>query len=135
MIGQEAEEGRETICEFVEKNHNHNLVICGWYDDRRVATISNFVGKSPVSEAHRYDRQNHKDLIVPRLASVEIYNHYMGGVDKAVINLAFYRTKMCTRKWYHRIAFHLFSLAAVNSFVVYRQLGGTGSLLDFLTDI
>ena len=38
-------------------------------------------------------------------------------------------------KWYHRIAFHLFSLAGVNSFVIYRQLRDTGLLLDFLTDI
>ena len=42
---------------------------------------------------------------------------------------------MRTTKWYHRIAFHLFMLAAVNSFIIYHQLGGTGSLLDFLTDI
>lgn len=59
----------------------------------------------------------------------------MGGVDKADMLLSLYRTKMRTRKWYRRIAFHLISLAVVNSFVVYRQLGGTGSLLDFHVDI
>ena len=59
----------------------------------------------------------------------------MGGMDKADMHFALYRTKMRTTKWYHRITFHLFSLAAVNSFVIYRQLEGTGSLLDFLTDI
>ena len=49
--------------------------------------------------------------------------------------LAVYRTKMHTTKWYCRITFHLFSLAAVNSFLIYHQLGGTNSLLDSLTDI
>ena len=38
-------------------------------------------------------------------------------------------------KWYHRIAFHLFSLAGVNLFVIYRQLRDTGLLLDFLTEV
>ena len=126
-------EGRGAIFERVEKDHN--LVICGWYDNRRVLTISNFVGKEPVSEANRYDRKNRKELTLPRPASVEIYNRYMGGVDKADMFLSLYRTKMRTRKWYHRIAFHLISLAVVNAFVVYRQLGGTGALLDFHTDV
>ena len=59
----------------------------------------------------------------------------MDGMVKADMYLAVYRTKMHTTKWYHRIAFHLFSLAAVNSFLIYHQLGGTDSLLDSLTDI
>ena len=126
-------EGRGTMLEFVEKDHN--LVICGWYDNRRVLTVSNFVGKDPVSEANRYDRKNHKEVKVPRPASIGIYNQFMGGVDKADMLLSLYRTKMRTRKWYHRIAFHLILLAVVNSFVVYRQFGGTGSLLDFHVDI
>ena len=79
-------EGRGTICKFVEKDHN--LIIRGWYDNRRVLTISNFVGKNPVSEANRYDRKNRKDLKVPRPTSVEICNPYMGGVDKADMYLA-----------------------------------------------
>ena len=50
--------GRGTNEEFVEKDHD--LVICAWYDNRRVLTISNFVGKEPVSQANRYDRKNNK---------------------------------------------------------------------------
>ena len=74
-------EGRGTICEFVEKDHN--LVIYEQYDNRRALTISNFVGENPVSEASRCNRKNHEDLKVPRPASTEIHNRYMGGVDKA----------------------------------------------------
>jgi hypothetical protein len=55
---------------------------------------------------------------VPRPASVELYNKFMGGVDKADMFLSLYRTKLRTKKWYHRIAFHLLSLAVVNSFVM-----------------
>ena len=105
-------EGCGTICEFVEKDYN--------LDNRRVLTISNFVGKNPVSEANCYNRKNRKYLKVPHPASVEIYNCYMGGMNKADMYVALYRKEMRTTKWYHRIAFHLRLLAAVNSFVIYR---------------
>ena len=42
---------------------------------------------------------------------------------------------MRSSKWYHRIVVHLMSLALINSFTVYRQIGGTGSLLDFQLDV
>ena len=126
-------EGRGTMCEFVEKKAG--LVICTWYDNRRVITISNFLGKDPTSQANRFDRKNRKMIQVPRPASVDIYNRFMGGVDIADMLLSLYRSKMRSRKWYHRIVVHLVSLALVNSFTVYRQIGGTGSLLDFQLDV
>ena len=59
----------------------------------------------------------------------------MGGVDKADMLLSLYRSKMRSRKWYHNIVVHLIFLALINSFTVYRQIGGTGSLLDFQLDV
>ena len=56
----------------------------------------------------------------------------MGGVDKADMLLALYKTKCKTSKCYHRIAFHLFSLAVVNAWIVYREIGRSGALLPFL---
>jgi hypothetical protein len=109
-------------------------VICAWYDNRRVLTISNFLGKDPVSNCKRYDRKK-ETVSVPCPASVELYNKFMGGVDKADMFLSLYRTKHRSRKWYHRIAFHLISLAAVNAFVMYREIGGSGSFLDFIVDV
>lgn len=108
------------------------LVICAWYDNRRVLTISNFLGKDPVSNCKLYDRKKKEDVSVPRPACIELYNKFMGGVDKADILLSLYRTKHRSKKWYHRTAFHLISLAAVNAFVMYREIGGSGSLVDFL---
>ena len=55
----------------------------------------------------------------------------MGGVDKADMLLALYKTKFKTSKWYHRIAFHLFCLAVVNAWVVFRKKGESGALLPF----
>lgn len=125
--------GRGTINEFVDDKNG--LVICAWFDNRRVLTISNFLGKDPVDEAKRYDKAKQESITISRPASVSLYNTFMGGVDKADMFLSLYRTKLRTRKWYHRIAFHILSLSVVNGFVIYREIGGTGSLLDFLTDV
>ena len=39
--------GRGTVEEFVDSSKN--LVVVSWYDNRRVLTISNFIGKEPVA--------------------------------------------------------------------------------------
>ena len=59
----------------------------------------------------------------------------MEGVDKADMLLVLYKTKCKTSKWYYRIAFHSFSLAVVNAWVVHCEIGGNGALLPFLQQI
>ena len=49
--------------------------------------------------------------------------------------LALYRTKYRSRKWYQQIALHLISRCAVNAWIIYREMGGLNSYLDFLTEI
>ena len=60
----------------------------------------------------------------------------MGGIDKVVMLLSVYGTKYRSRKWYHRVAFHLFSLKVCNSWIIYQKLAGDSkSLVDFLAEI
>lgn len=47
--------------------------------------------------------------------------------------LSLYRSKIRTRKWYHRIAFNLFALTVANGFIIHRETGW--SLLNFTTDV
>ena len=74
-------EGRGTVCEFLEKKAG--LVICTWYDNRGVITIFNFLRKDPISQGNRFDLRNRKMIEVPRPASVDVYNRFMGVFDKA----------------------------------------------------
>ena len=83
----------------------------------------------------RFDRKERKKVTVTRPAAVQVYNSYMGGVDKADMLLALYRTKFRSRKLYHRVSFHLISQCGVNAWIVYRQIGSTDSYLCFLTSI
>ena len=59
----------------------------------------------------------------------------MGGVDKVDMYLSLYRSKFRSRKWYHWIVTYFFNLAVVNRCVLYKELGGNMSLVDFLSDI
>ena len=111
------------------------LIICARYDNRRVLTISNCLRKDLNCDANRSDRSQRKKIIIKRPASVELYNQFMGGVDKANMYLPLYRSKFRSRKWYHRIVTHFFNLAVVNSYVLYKELGRNGPLVDFLSDI
>ena len=113
----------------------NGVVICTWCDNKRVITASNFVGKEPIGLCSRYDRKEQKCTELPRPASIETYNQYMGGVDKAYMMLSLYKTKCRIRKWYHRIFIHLLHLAVVNSWVIYQEVGGRGNLLDFFINI
>ena len=107
------------------------IVTCAWFDNRRVMTVSNFAGVDPTDECKRFDRKKKEIETVPRPCAVAIYNRFMGGVDKADMLLALYKTKCKTSKWYQRIAFHLFHLAVINE----GGEGGEGQLLPFLHSI
>lgn len=46
----------------------------------------------------------------------------MGGVDHLDSLIALYRTKIRSRKWYHRIVFHMLNLTAVEAWLLYRRV-------------
>ena len=73
------------------------------------------IGKEPVEECKQCDNKQKETLDLPCPASVGVYNRFMGGVDKADMLLALCKTKYETSNWYHRIVFHLFSLAVFNA--------------------
>ena len=76
-----------------------------------------------------------KKIAVERPFSVEIYNRLMGGVDKADMLLSLYRTHCRSQKWYHRIEFHLLSLAAVNTWLLCQRMGANEPFVKFLGKI
>ena len=69
------------------------LIICAWYDNHQVLTISICLGKDPIYDANHSDRSQRKKIVIKGRASVELYNKFMGGVDKADIPLSVYRSK------------------------------------------
>ena len=97
--------------------------------------ISNFVGNDGFGKCTRYIRKEKATASVERPASVELYNNYMDGIDRSDMIMALYCTKYRSCKWYQRIALHLISQCAVNAWIIYKEMGGLKTYLDFLTEI
>ena len=125
--------GRGHTEEIVDSDEK--VVVTAWHDNKRVLMLSNYIGKDPVDTCQRFDRKAKKKIDVERPAAVRVYNAFMGGVDKADMLLSLYRTKYRSRKWYHRVAFHLFSLAVCNSWIMHKSMSGNKKLVDFLSEI
>ena len=100
------------------------VVITTWHDNKRVVMLSNYIGKDPVDTCKWVDRKAGQKTDVERTASIKVYNTFMGGADKADMLLSLYRTKYRSRKWYYRVAFHLFSQAVYNPWMDYEKLSG-----------
>ena len=56
----------------------------------------------------------------------------MGGVDLLDSVLGYYRNKIRSRKWYHRIFFHFLDMTAVNGWILWRRYQNLNiALVDF----
>lgn len=92
-----------------------------------------YVCKEPMASVKRFMKKKKAKVDIPCPKAITIYNRYMGGVDL----LGFYRIKVRSKKWYHRIFFHMIDLVCVNSWLLWRrrmeQIGDKTylSLLDF----
>ena len=59
----------------------------------------------------------------------------MGGVEKTDMLLSLYRTKFKLHKWYHQIAFHLFSLSSTSALIEYKDIGSKTALVNSVEKI
>ncbi|XP_076156111.1 piggyBac transposable element-derived protein 3 [Alosa pseudoharengus] len=92
-----------------------------WYDNRSVTLLSTYVGAQPLSQVDRWDKRQKKIIKVPRPAIVSTYNQHMGGVDLLDSLIALYRTNIRSKKWYHRLVFHMIDLVVVTCWLIYRR--------------
>ena len=109
--------GRGSFTEKVAVVGETTLHAVKWFDNRSVTLLSDCVGAHPVTEVERWDRKQKIITKVPCPAVVREYNKHMGGVDLLDSLIALYRTK----KWYHRLLFHLLDMIAVTSWLLYRR--------------
>ncbi|KAJ8710249.1 hypothetical protein PYW07_009615 [Mythimna separata] len=97
------------------------LSVTTWVDNKAVSLCSSYVGKEPMGMVKRFDRKKRTKIDVPCPKSIMVYNKYMGGVDLLDSMLGFYRIKIRSKKWYHRLFFHFIDLVCVNSWLLWRR--------------
>lgn len=135
--------GRGTVEEKKANVEGVELLAIKWYDNKPVHLLSSFVGAYPTTQVKRWDSKTKAKIDVDCPNAVITYNQFMGGVDLVDSLVALYRTTIRSKKWYHKIYFHLMDLCVVNSWLLYRRdCASCGvpkkeqfSLLQFKTDL
>ena len=114
-------EGRGSVALQKAKIDGVGLHIIKWMDSKSVTLLSTGAGSHPVSEAKRFDRKIKETIYIQRPLAVTVYNTSMGGVDLLDGLISYYRNSIRSKKWYLRIAFHLFDMMVVQAWLTYRE--------------
>ena len=84
--------------------------------------MSSFARANPIEEVKRFDKKGNKIVQISRPDIVGRYNASMGGVDLADQLLSLYRINIRSKKYYYnKIIFHMFDMAVVNAWLLYRR--------------
>ena len=88
-----------------------NISVVKWKDNKVVSIASNKTRSIPLQKARRYDRVAKKYIDVDMPNSISTYNKHMGGVDLFDQQVATYRIRIRSKKWW----WSLFSWSVVSS--------------------
>ena len=83
--------------------------------------LSSFAESQPTHTARRYDKVAKKLLEIPQPNIVKLYNKNMGGVDLADCLLSLYRIPVHSKKYYHKLIFHMTDMTINQAWLLYRK--------------
>lgn len=111
---------------------NDKLCCLKWRDKRTVHLLSNFHDPADEVQVNRKE----KDGAITKVncpAALQEYNKNMNFVDKFDQLKGQYEVDRKSRKWWHRIFFHLLDCSVVNAFIIFREHAGSEkmTLKDF----
>lgn len=112
---------RGSFEERVSVHDGIDLSCVAWKDNKIVTLLSSYAGALPVTKVNRFDRITKGKIDITCPFIVQEYNKHMGGVDLMDSFLGRNHITMRSKKWYLRIFFHLFDLAIINSWIVYKK--------------
>ncbi|CAG5038759.1 unnamed protein product [Parnassius apollo] len=107
--------------ERVSVHDGIDLSCVAWKDNKIVTLLSSYSGALPLTKVNRFDRTTKEKIDITCPFIVQEYNKHMGGVDLMDSFLGRNHIKMRSKKWYLRIFFHLFDLAIINSWIIYKR--------------
>ena len=108
-------EEKSTIIDDVE------LTAIKWYDNRAVALLTGYSSAEPFGVVKRFDSKTKAtvDIVCPHV--IQLCNAGIGGVDSVDSYIALYRTKLRSRKWHLRLAFHMFDVMVVQGWLLFKR--------------
>ena len=114
-------EGRGSFKEWECYENDQRVRCLKWFDNRPVHVLSTFSACEPTIENKRYDKKNKCTTQVSSPKMIDSYNKAMGGIDLHNQLIALYRFSFKSKKYYHRMLFHLIDMAIVSSCLLYRR--------------
>ena len=99
-----------------------------WIDKKPVNFLSNYHDPSVVSDGHRRQQDGTlKTVTIPQIS--KDYNNHMVFVDKADMLKSYYEISRESKKWWQRILWNFVDVTLENSFVIYKQLFPSDTML------
>ena len=95
------------------------LFFLKWKDKRDVNMLTTLHDDSVITKRRRTSGVPGGFEEISKPVAVEMYNRYMGGVDKLDQLLAYYGFSQRTFKWWRKAFFTLFDIAIINSYILY----------------
>ena len=78
-----------------------------------------YASVEPIIEKLKYFSKQKKKIPVPTIVS--LYNKHMGGVDRFDHLIALYRRVIRSKKFYHKIFYHLIDMMSASASQEYKQ--------------
>ena len=113
--------GRGSFDEKCTNIDRVDLRVVKWYDNRAVILASTCSGAQPLLTVDRYDRRKKQTVGIQCPSIVKKYNQCMGRVDLLDALISYYRIHLKSKKYYHRLFFHLVDMAVVTGWLLYRR--------------
>ncbi|CAG2224985.1 unnamed protein product [Mytilus edulis] len=89
------------------------------YLDHKPVYMLSTVSTSENIDTNRKDPWTGENIIRPKV--VFEYNSKMGGVDRSDQMISYCKIPIKTMKWWKKVIFHMFSMAALNSYLIYKS--------------
>lgn len=109
---------------FEEKGTIYNgvaLRAVKWHGNRAATLLSTFASTNPTATVMRWDNKR-KTAVQMKCKSIDTaYNKMMGGFDLLDSLILLYRTKIQSKKCYHRVVLCMLDLAVVETWLLFRR--------------
>ena len=98
------------------------IALVRWHDNSIVTVASNCLGAFPLASAKRWSQSEKKDIEVEQPHSIQMYNKYMGGVDRLDQNVNKLRIGIRMKKWWWPLFSWMLNVSVQNAWRVYRDI-------------
>ncbi|XP_040573820.2 piggyBac transposable element-derived protein 3-like [Lepeophtheirus salmonis] len=119
----------------MEEVYTDCVSLVKWKDNKVVSVASNKMRAQPLQKVKRWDRKQKKYIYIDIPNSICIYNKYMGGVDLFDQQVAAYRIRIRSKKWWWPLFAWRVNAQVVNAWRFSRRNHPNLILLNFTRNL